>query len=194
MAGSRLEKFGSIFTRVRDLLRSGVMKESEKPCWYDVYAVFPPKHEPVYEKPKERFGKVQDPVQEIFYQEDTIRAKFYEVYGNGPRPFDLTRSNFVSTCQRFVEKYQDLEAQGETDEEKLFEASGRALLAEGIILRRRGGAGISSFVSGGPQEVAKRDPVLDLKLQDLLKGMQEEQQQQAQKEGHLQTQGETQPQ
>ncbi|XP_067866715.1 28S ribosomal protein S23, mitochondrial isoform X2 [Heterodontus francisci] len=168
MAGSRLEKFGSIFTRVRDLLRSGVMKESEKPCWYDVYAVFPPKHEPVYEKPKERFGKVQDPVQEIFYQEDTIRA--------------------------FVEKYQDLEAQGETDEEKLFEASGRALLAEGIILRRRGGAGISSFVSGGPQEVAKRDPVLDLKLQDLLKGMQEEQQQQAQKEGHLQTQGETQPQ
>ncbi|GCC43763.1 hypothetical protein chiPu_0027707, partial [Chiloscyllium punctatum] len=59
---------------VRDLLRAGVMKESEKPCWYDVYAAFPPKYEPVYAQPKERFGKVQDPVQEIFYQEDTIRA------------------------------------------------------------------------------------------------------------------------
>ncbi|XP_067824050.1 28S ribosomal protein S23, mitochondrial [Heptranchias perlo] len=196
MAGSRLEKFGSIFTRVRDLLRSGVMKESEKPIWYDVYTAFPPKREPVYEKPKERFGKVQDPVQEIFYQEDMIRAKFYEVYGNGPRAFDLTRSNFVSTCQRFVEKYQDLEAQGETNEEMLFEATGRALLAEGVILRRRGGAGMSrtSVVSEGPQDAEKRDPVLELKLQELLKGMQEEQQQQAQKEGHIQTQGETQQQ
>ncbi|XP_078080829.1 small ribosomal subunit protein mS23 isoform X2 [Mustelus asterias] len=153
------------------------MKESEKPCWYDVYAAFPPTREPVYQKPKERFGKVQDPVQEIFYQEDTIRAKFYEVYGNGPRSFDLTRSNFVSTCQRFVEKYQELEAQGEVDEEKLFVATSRALLVEGVMLRRRGGAGISGVASGGPQEGEKRgDPMLDLKLHELLKGIQEEQQ------------------
>uniref|UniRef100_UPI00398EFF68 small ribosomal subunit protein mS23 n=1 Tax=Pristiophorus japonicus TaxID=55135 RepID=UPI00398EFF68 len=195
MAGSRLEKFGSIFTRVRDLLRSGVMKEANKPSWYDVYAAFPPKREPVYEKPKERFGKVQDPVQEIFYQEDTIRAQFYEAYGNGPRAFDLTRSNFISTCQRFVEKYQDLEAQGEIDKEQLFEATGRALLAEGVILRRRGGAGMSrpSLVSGAPQDAEKRDPALDLTLQELLRGMQEDQRQ-AQKEGHIQMPGETQPQ
>ncbi|XP_078404296.1 small ribosomal subunit protein mS23 [Cetorhinus maximus] len=193
MAGSRLEKFGTIFTRVRDLLRSGVMKESEKPCWYDVYAAFPPKREPVYQKPKERFGKVQDPVQEIFYQEDTIRAKFYKVYGNGPRPFDLTRSNFVSTCQRFVEKYRELEAQGEVDEEMLFEATSRALLLEGVVLRRRGGVGISSFASGSPQDAKKRDPVLDLKLQDLLKGMQEDQELQAQKEGRLQAPDAAQP-
>ncbi|GCB66504.1 hypothetical protein scyTo_0015004 [Scyliorhinus torazame] len=132
--------------KVRDLLRSGVMKESEKPCWYDVYAAFPPTREPVYQKQKERFGKVQDPVQAIFYQEDLIRAKFYEVYGNGPRPFELTQSNFVSTCQ--------------------------------------------SFASGGSQDAGKRDPVLDLTLQDLLKGLQEDQEEQAQKEGRLQTQDE----
>ncbi|XP_043574146.1 28S ribosomal protein S23, mitochondrial [Chiloscyllium plagiosum] len=192
MAGSRLEKCGTIFTRVRDLLRAGVMKESEKPCWYDVCAAFPPKYEPVYAQPKERFGKVQDPVQEIFYQEDTIRAKFYEVYGNGPRPFDLTRSNFVSTCQRFVEKYQELEAQGEVDEEKLFEATSRALLMDGVVLRRRGRAGISGFASDDPQDSKTRNPVLDMKLQDLLKGMQEEQQEQTQEERQLQAQQETQ--
>ncbi|XP_048468378.1 28S ribosomal protein S23, mitochondrial [Rhincodon typus] len=167
------------------------MKESEKPCWYDVYAAFPPNREPVYEKPKEKFGKVQDAVQEIFYQEDMIRAKFYEVYGNGPRPFDLTRSNFVSSCQRFVEKYQELEAQGEVDEEKLFEATSRALLVDGIVLRRRGRAGISKFVSDDPQDAKTRNPVLDMKLQDLLKGMQEEQQQQAQEKRQLQSQEET---
>ncbi|XP_051891829.1 LOW QUALITY PROTEIN: 28S ribosomal protein S23, mitochondrial [Pristis pectinata] len=193
MAGSRLEKLGSVFTRVRNLLRSGVLKESEKPSWYDVYAAFPPRREPIYQKPKERFGKAKDPVQTFFYQEDVIRAKFYKVYGNGPRAFDLARSNFVSMCQRFVEKYQDLEAQGEVDEEKLFEATSRALLAEGIILRRRAGATISpaSLPSGVLQETVPQDTELHLKLQDMLKDMQEEQ---TEKETHLQSQAESQPQ
>ncbi|XP_060703984.1 28S ribosomal protein S23, mitochondrial isoform X2 [Hemiscyllium ocellatum] len=151
MAGTRLEKCGTVFTRVRDLLRAGVMKESEKPCW-----------------------------------------KFYEVYGNGPRPFDFTRSNFVSTCQRFVEKYQELEARGEVDEEKLFEATSRALLLDGVVLRRRGRAGISGLMSDNPQDSKARNPVLDMKLQDLLKGMQEEQQGLAQEERQLQAQQETQ--
>ncbi|XP_062887315.1 28S ribosomal protein S23, mitochondrial isoform X1 [Mobula hypostoma] len=176
MAGSRLEKFGSVFTRVRDLLRSGVLKESEKPIWYDVYATFPPKREPIYRKPRERFGKAQDPVQEIFYQEDVIRAKFYKVYGNGPRAFDLARSNFVSTCQRFVEKYQALEAEGETDEEKLFEGASRALLAEGIILRRWASTKISpkSLLSNVLSESVPQGSALDSKLQDMPKDVQEE--------------------
>ncbi|XP_072099249.1 small ribosomal subunit protein mS23 [Mobula birostris] len=176
MAGSRLEKFGSVFTRVRDLLRSGVLKESEKPIWYDVYATFPPKREPIYRKPRERFGKAQDPVQEIFYQEDVIRVKFYKVYGNGPRAFDLARSNFVSTCQRFVEKYQALEAEGETDEEKLFEGASRALLAEGIILRRWASTKISpkSLLSNVLPESVPQDSALDSKLQDMPKDVQEE--------------------
>ncbi|XP_062887316.1 28S ribosomal protein S23, mitochondrial isoform X2 [Mobula hypostoma] len=201
MAGSRLEKFGSVFTRVRDLLRSGVLKESEKPIWYDVYATFPPKREPIYRKPRERFGKAQDPVQEIFYQEDVIRAKFYKVYGNGPRAFDLARSNFVSTCQRFVEKYQALEAEGETDEEKLFEGASRALLAEGIILRRWASTkniicatvvplqlksvGVQSSVPASSispksllsnvlSESVPQGSALDSKLQDMPKDVQEE--------------------
>lgn len=37
---------------------------------------------------------------------------------------------------RFVEKYIELQKLGETDEEKLFVEAGKALLAEGVILRR----------------------------------------------------------
>ncbi|XP_071391159.1 small ribosomal subunit protein mS23-like [Centroberyx affinis] len=160
MAGSRLEKFGTVFTRVRDLIRSGVIKESNKPIWYEVYKAFPPKKDPLYVKPQSMtFTKKQEPVPDIFYKEDDIRAKFYDMYGTGPRAFDLSRSNFVSTCQRFVEKYTELESQGELDESLLFEETGKALLAEGVMLRRRGGPMVS------PES---RDPVLGLKLTDML--------------------------
>jgi small subunit ribosomal protein S23 len=39
-----------------------------------------------------------------------------------------------------VEKYIELQNLGETDEEKLFMETGKALLAEGVILRRVGEA------------------------------------------------------
>ncbi|NXR37122.1 RT23 protein, partial [Zosterops hypoxanthus] len=55
-----------------------------------------------------------------------------------PRPFNLSQLNFKSTCQRFVEKYQELEEEGKIEEEKLFEETGKALLASGILLQRRG--------------------------------------------------------
>ncbi|NWU95870.1 RT23 protein, partial [Upupa epops] len=54
-----------------------------------------------------------------------------------PRPFDLAQSNFKSTCQRFVEKFNELKEEGEIEEEKLFEETGKALLASGIILPKR---------------------------------------------------------
>lgn len=45
---------------------------------------------------------------------------------------------------RFVEKYMELQDLGETDEEKLFVETGKALLAEGVILRRVGEARVVS--------------------------------------------------
>ncbi|XP_053503737.1 28S ribosomal protein S23, mitochondrial [Ictalurus furcatus] len=161
MAGSRLEKVGTVFTRVRDLMRSGVIKESKKPVWFDVYAAFPPKREPVYVKPVRRVQrKTEENVPEIFYKEDQIRAKFYELYGNGPKAFDLTKTSFVSTCQRFVEKYRELESRGDVKPEILLEETARALLADGVVLRRR----------GGERAVAAetRNPVLSMKLTDML--------------------------
>ncbi|GAA6214272.1 28S ribosomal protein S23, mitochondrial [Lates japonicus] len=159
MAGSRLERFGTVFIRVRDLMRSGVIKPTEKPIWYDVYQTFPPKREPLYVKPHTRLGtKKQDNVPEIFYREDEVRAKFYEQYVAGSRPIDLSKSDFVSTCQRFVDKYTELKRHSKLNDSALFEETGKALLAEGIVLRRR----------GAPGSAKPRDPLLDLKLTDML--------------------------
>ncbi|NXJ66394.1 RT23 protein, partial [Rostratula benghalensis] len=55
-----------------------------------------------------------------------------------PRPFDLSQANYKSTCQRFVEKYNELKEEGKIEEERLFEETGKALLASGIILQKRG--------------------------------------------------------
>ncbi|XP_034556871.1 28S ribosomal protein S23, mitochondrial [Notolabrus celidotus] len=159
MAGSRLERFGTVFTRVRDLMRSGVIKPSEKPVWFDVYRAFPPKREPLHVKPQLRsWSKKQEAVPEIFYREDQVRAKFYELYVPG-RPFDLCRSSFVSTCQRFVEKHSELQSRGEVQDSTLFEETGKALLADGIMLRRRGDPPVPS---------ESRDPVLGLRLTEML--------------------------
>nr|XP_033777086.1 28S ribosomal protein S23, mitochondrial isoform X1 [Geotrypetes seraphini] len=163
---SRLEKLGTIFTRVRDLMRASVIKQSDKPIWYDVYAAFPPKREPLYQEPPRRFSKVEDNVPPILYEEDVIRAKFFEFYGNGPRLFDLSRSNFKSSSQRFVEKFQELKKLGETDEEMLFEETGKALLAEGFILRRKVGIPMTE----------NRGPVLEVNLKAIFEEMQEQQQ------------------
>ncbi|NXN23474.1 RT23 protein, partial [Nycticryphes semicollaris] len=55
-----------------------------------------------------------------------------------PRPFELSQANYKSTCQRFVEKYNELKEEGKIEEEKLFEETGKALLASGIILQKKG--------------------------------------------------------
>ncbi|ERE67284.1 28S ribosomal protein S23, mitochondrial isoform X2 [Cricetulus griseus] len=98
MAGSRLETIGSVFTRTRNLMRAGVLKE--KPLWFDVYEAFPPLREPVFRRPRLRYGKAKADIQDIFYREDQIRAKFFSAYGSGQKAFDLFNPNFKSTCQR----------------------------------------------------------------------------------------------
>ncbi|XP_004707083.1 28S ribosomal protein S23, mitochondrial [Echinops telfairi] len=162
MSGSRLETVGSIFSRTRDLLRAGVLKK--KPLWFDVYEAFPPAREPVFRKVRLRYGKAKADIQDIFYREDLIRVKFYSAYGSGQKPFDLFDQNFKSTCQRFVEKYTELQDRGETDEEKLFVETGKALLAEGVILRRVGEA---RHQQGGGRGSWKPD-LAGLKLQTIL--------------------------
>ncbi|XP_031985801.1 28S ribosomal protein S23, mitochondrial [Corvus hawaiiensis] len=167
MAGSRTQKIGSVFSRARNLVRIGIM---EKPLWLDVYAAFPPLREPLYRVPRPRYGRVTDAIPPILYREDRERARFYKVYGNGPRPFDLTRLNFKSTCQRFIEKYNELKEEGKIEEEKLFEETGKALLASGIILQRRG---TDKVAQQEQQDAASRDPALHLQLQTVLEELQE---------------------
>lgn len=51
---------------------------------------------------------------------------------------DILRVKNAILHPRFVEKYQELEEEGKIEEEKLFEETGKALLASGILLQRRG--------------------------------------------------------
>ncbi|XP_013855651.1 small ribosomal subunit protein mS23 [Austrofundulus limnaeus] len=140
MAGSRLEKFGTVFTRVRDLMLSGVIKPSNKPIWYDVYEAFPPIRDPVYVTPHNlRRYKKPDRVPDIFYKEDEVRARFFDQYGTGPLAFNLLKPNFVSTCQRFVMCYTDLQTNscGEVKPSDLFDRTTKTLEAEGVVLKKR---------------------------------------------------------
>ncbi|XP_020642621.1 small ribosomal subunit protein mS23 [Pogona vitticeps] len=172
MAGSRLEKLSSIFFRTRGLLRSGVMPEAKKPVWYEVYAAFPPLREPVYQDPNPETDKEEDPIRPILYPEDKIRAKFYQVYGNGPKAFQLSKLNFESACQKFVQKYNLLEQKGEVDEDRLFEETGKALLAEGFLLQKH--------VAPLPSQEAKQEhPALSVKIHNVLSEAQSQPQEQA---------------
>ncbi|XP_023238079.1 28S ribosomal protein S23, mitochondrial-like isoform X1 [Centruroides sculpturatus] len=95
MAGSRLEKLGTIFSRLykfkitgfllinvncirmTGLLRSGALKKEDKPTWYDIYKAFPPLIEPIFKREVS-----EKEITQIFYPEDVYRAKFYRKYGS----------------------------------------------------------------------------------------------------------------
>jgi len=132
-----------ISCRVQGLLRGGAMKTEDKPIWYDVYAAFPPKLEPRFDRPAPEI-----PVRNIFYAEDVVRAyvtnkepafsishnstyldrKLHKQ--NKPQEtislFDHRRS---TQSQQFVQIYQDLKAQGALDEQRIYETA-LDLLAE----------------------------------------------------------------
>lgn len=129
MAGSRLEKIGTIFSRTTGLLRAGALKQEDQPLWYNVYKAFPPREEPRYDRPV--------PTQEIpniFYPEDVIRAKFYKTYGS-PGIIDMSNPNSQSICQKFVDYYLELQQkQPDKDEAHLFQETTDTLLSQGIVL------------------------------------------------------------
>ncbi|KRY89572.1 putative 28S ribosomal protein S23, mitochondrial [Trichinella pseudospiralis] len=94
MAESRVEKIGSIFSRITGLLKSGSMKPNDRPIWYDVYAAFPPKFDPHFDRPP------VDAVQrEIIYAEDFIRARFFKEFKN-PGVFNLFSSRGMPASER----------------------------------------------------------------------------------------------
>ncbi|XP_050719244.1 28S ribosomal protein S23, mitochondrial-like [Eriocheir sinensis] len=129
MAGNRLDKIGTIFTRASGLLKSGAMKPQDKPIWYDVYEAFPPKYEPRYDRPP-----AKKEIRQIFYPEDVIRGKFYRKYGS-PGLINLSEtSRRLSVCQLFVAEYERLQQDGSLTEEKLMEEAAIALEARGIYL------------------------------------------------------------
>ncbi|XP_037092730.1 probable 28S ribosomal protein S23, mitochondrial [Pollicipes pollicipes] len=137
MAQTRLEKIGTIFTRVSGLIRSGSMHRDDRPLWYDVYEAFPPRLEPRFDRPVKAV-----PVRPIFYQEDAVRARFQREFGS-PGVLRLRGSpdgQPASVCDEFVERCDALRrAAPASSEDELFEAAADALRAEGVKLGRSAG-------------------------------------------------------
>ncbi|XP_043239692.1 probable 28S ribosomal protein S23, mitochondrial [Amphibalanus amphitrite] len=121
---------------VSGLIRSGSLNANDRPLWYDIYEAFPPRLEPRFDRPI----KVK-PVQPIFYQEDSVRARFQQEYGS-PGTLQLRRSPAArpaSICDQFVAQFEALRGVSpQLSEQELFEAAADALRASGVTLRRAG--------------------------------------------------------
>merc|ERR1711976_1057621 len=116
---------------MQGLLKPGALKYEDRPIWYDVMAAFPPTREPKYD----RLALTQPP-RTVLYPEDSIRAKFFEVY-NSPGVFNLKEKNGQLVSERFVKQYQELQLQEEgamMTKNQLFSATAELLKAQGVKL------------------------------------------------------------
>ena len=98
MAHSRLERVGTIFSRITSLIKGGSMKEQNVPLWYEIYKAFPPKYEPRYDRPAS-----DKPIKDIFYEEDIGRAKFHKDVEFLPKVDLNSKKN--SHCETFLKMY-----------------------------------------------------------------------------------------
>ncbi|CAD5224286.1 unnamed protein product [Bursaphelenchus okinawaensis] len=132
---TRVEKAAPIFQRVSGLIKAGQLRWEDRPLWFDVYVLCPPIHKPTWnlEMPKK-----DDPVRQLFYPEDTIRARFYKTYGS-PGVINLhVGSKSKTVSELFTETYQRLKTEKpEATEDELFEDTTNVLVEDGIRLRKR---------------------------------------------------------
>uniref|UniRef100_A0A1E1WSS3 Small ribosomal subunit protein mS23 n=1 Tax=Pectinophora gossypiella TaxID=13191 RepID=A0A1E1WSS3_PECGO len=121
MASSRLERIGTIYTRVEGLLIRGAMKPDDRPVWFDVYRAFPPIVEPKFAKPKPEIK----PIRQILYKEDTIRAKFH-ANGQGFGAVNMLNPAGETHTKKLIQQYEKLKSEG-VPESELIEKSVSAI-------------------------------------------------------------------
>ncbi|CAH1994536.1 unnamed protein product [Acanthoscelides obtectus] len=116
MAGSRLERIGTIYSRTAGLIQSGALNWADRPLWYDIYEAFPPKEEPRYDRPAPNMK-----LKQIFYKEDRIRAMFHR-NNKHIGATNMFNHNYKTLTQRFIDTYQKVEQQyaGNATEEQIY--------------------------------------------------------------------------
>ncbi|CAG0905634.1 unnamed protein product, partial [Cyprideis torosa] len=136
MASSRMDKIGTIFTRVTGLMKSGAMKPEDRPIWYDIYRAFPPKLEPRVDR--------QTPavkLRPLLYKEDLVRANFHKRFGAKGQSNMLQPSSPPSLSQRVVLTALDLKKTvpelKSASEEELVDAAVQKLKESGVSFERR---------------------------------------------------------
>lgn len=133
MAGSRLEKLGTIFGRVSGLLHGGALKRENKPVWYDVYQVFPPKIDPSWDA-----IRPMPEIKEIFYPEDTIRANFHKKMHKRLPAESLLTTTTTDITRRAIELTQNaLQENDSLTENEAIDQTIEILKREGSVSIRR---------------------------------------------------------
>jgi len=127
MAQSRLEKIGSIYSRLQGLRKSKAIKPEQIPIWAEVYEAFPPMYEPRWDSKDAVL-----PVKKILYREDSVRANYYKVFGN-TEEVNLF-SDTKLTSQLFVDKYLALHDEGKVPADQVWDHTIQALELDGVRL------------------------------------------------------------
>uniref|UniRef100_A0A183AU31 Small ribosomal subunit protein mS23 n=1 Tax=Echinostoma caproni TaxID=27848 RepID=A0A183AU31_9TREM len=87
------------FSRLEGLIQNGVIPYEQRPVWYDVYKAFPPKEEPVFNRP------IPDKViRPILYPEDIVRACFMIVSNQKTTHPDLESDQLFSLAENDLQK------------------------------------------------------------------------------------------
>ncbi|XP_063618608.1 small ribosomal subunit protein mS23 [Cydia splendana] len=118
MASSRLERIGTIFTRVEGLITRGAMKPDDRPLWFDIYKRFPPLTEPKFAKPLPEIK----PIRPILYEEDVVRAKFHSA-GQGYGVINMLSPTGETPIKKLVKQYEKLKSEGVPETELVEKAS-----------------------------------------------------------------------
>ena len=130
---SRLDKIGTVYSRMSFLVKHGAIRPEYKPMWLDIYEAFPPLHEPRWDRRAKKHG---EPVTKILYKEDLARAKFYKQFGERHEVYRMNDNAEESVSQRFVRKFAEEERLNPSmSEEELFAQTLDKLEAEGLTLR-----------------------------------------------------------
>nr|XP_006823193.1 PREDICTED: 28S ribosomal protein S23, mitochondrial-like [Saccoglossus kowalevskii] len=146
-------------------MKAGVIKEKNKPVWFDVMKAFPPLEEPLYLRKIDK-----RPLPNILYPEDKIRAQFYQVYGS-QGAIDLKNKTSIaqSLCHIFIQKYQELEKKDDVDCYRLFNLTVEELAREGLVLKKRRKYSLQSKQSDKEKRFLETQPIKDPKITDMIK-------------------------
>ncbi|CAF0903533.1 unnamed protein product [Brachionus calyciflorus] len=132
MAQSRINKAASIYTRLNGLIKSNLIKWSDRPLWYDIYKAFPPQRDPIY---RSVLGNdVVAPLpKKLYYKEDELRAYFFK--NISPIETIVLNSNMQQpNWETFISTYYEMEKMG-LKKESLIDATIETLLAKGFYFK-----------------------------------------------------------
>ena len=133
MSLSRLDKIGTVYSRMSFLVKHGAIRPEYKPIWLEIYEAFPPLHEPRWDRKSKKDG---DQIPKILYKEDLARAKFYKQFGERHEVYRMNDNSDESVSQRFVTKFVEEERQNPSmSEEELLAQTLDKLELEGLMLR-----------------------------------------------------------